>query len=649
MRRIAVISRAESDISRVLEHSGHEVRLIHPDEVTSYDLDQDEAIAILGGVSPEPVLFRAPARAVVDRQIDAGKRVFCEYVSSISDIYFTGPDQVRRKRLVYSAGALSTAGLPDGALLDAQSNQFLPPFRANGTSGPILLYAATPPAHDVATLTEEAKRAVSSWALWLDKPNLLVSTIRLCTFAAGRFAPVASWQAVIALVLRWLLGAGEDLRLDCLERPAVFHSANEGEPLEARARQSVRRATRWFERSGMVLSNGKAGVKEGVGGTVHPDGRQDILPSIRTDCCSEAGMLYFLHHLLTGDPRSLTTSDNLHAFCMDNFQVRDGGPFHGMLRWGEGGWPVCYQDDNARVLIPVLLKNLYGRKGYLLRECVEALEFLVRTTGTDGTRVQRTDMNLLTAEGLAALGAAPGKFPSAHYNAFYLGALALCARVLRNMGSDAPWAAKFAATATEVSAKGLGSIMAVYPNTIREHSETQELCRLVAPLAWLMWATGKQEHRDWLYRVAKDLERLRHSSGGYAEWDTGYTATCARNENGECSLLANNGDPVADLLYSLNWLPLGFMQAYFVTRDPHFLRLWEDIARFMVSVQLSSRDPLLDGGWARALDMGRMEVFAVPFDVGWGPWSIESGWTVAEIGAGLAMGVMKDRLSGFYR
>jgi hypothetical protein len=44
-----------------------------------------------------------------------------------------------------------------------------------------------------------------------------------------------------------------------------------------------------------------------------------------------------------------------------------------------------------------------------------------------------------------------------------------------------------------------------------------------------------------------------------------------------------------------------------------------------------------------------MEVFAVPFDLGWGPWSIESGWTVGEIGAGLAMGAMRERLAGFYR
>jgi hypothetical protein len=649
MSRIAVISRAESDISRVLEHSGHEVRLIHPDEVASYDLDQDDAIAILGGVSAEPILLAAPARIAVDRQIAAGKRVFSEFVLSISDIYFTGPEQVRQKRLVYTAGTIEVPGLPDGALLDAQTNQILPPFRANGTSGPILLYAATPPAHDVASVGEEARRQVSSWAMWLEKPNLLVCTIRLCTFSAGRFAPAASWEAVIRLALEWLVGRSGGIAFDCLERPVVLRPVADGEQLEVRVRQSVVRAQRWFERAEMLLANGTAGVKEGASGTVHPDGRQEVLSTVRDDCTGEAGMLYFMHHLLTGDPRSLATSDNLHGFCMKHFQIRDGGPFHGMLRWSEAGWPVCYQDDAARVLIPILLKNLYGRRGYLMHECVEALEFLVRTTGTDGTRVPRTDIDLMTPEKLAELAATPGGCPDAHYNAFYLGSLALCARVIRGMGRDAAWAAGFADTALQTAVKGFGTIMAAYPETRREISETEELCRLVAPLAWLFWTTGEPAHRAWLDRVVADLERFRHPCGGYAEWDTGYTATYARNENGECSLLANNGDPVADLLYSLNWLPVGFMQAWFVTREPRFLRLWERIARFMVSAQISSRDPLLDGGWARALDMERREVFAVPFDVGWGPWAIESGWTVAEIGSGLAMGLLRDELAGYYR
>ena len=43
----------------------------------------------------------------------------------------------------------------------------------------------------------------------------------------------------------------------------------------------------------------------------------------------------------------------------------------------------------------------------------------------------------------------------------------------------------------------------------------------------------------------------------------------------------------------------------------------------------------IDGAWARGYDVDIMEVFGLPNDVGWGPWAVESGWTVAEITAGL--------------
>ena len=105
---------------------------------------------------------------------------------------------------------------------------------------------------------------------------------------------------------------------------------------------------------------------------------------------------------------------------------------------------------------------------------------------------------------------------------------------------------------------------------------------------------------------------------------------------------------MADLLYTVNWLPLGYMQAYFVTRDVVFLDRWRSVSRFLLDVQVESANPLIDGGWPRAVDMDLMEVFAAPYDVGWGPWSIESGWTVAEIASGLALGVMREEFAGRY-
>jgi hypothetical protein len=181
--------------------------------------------------------------------------------------------------------------------------------------------------------------------------------------------------------------------------------------------------------------------------------------------------------------------------------------------------------------------------------------------------------------------------------------------------------------------------MALYPDTDREQSETQEMCRLVLPLAALYDATGEERHREMLYRVVKDLETHKHPSGGYYEWDTGYTATCNRESPTECSLLTENGDPVADLLYSVNWLPIGFAYAYYVTGDEWFRNLWNDVVRFCLRTQIISDNPLNNGSWCRAIDSSRREAYGMPHDVGWGPCAVESGWTVGEILMGIGFGI----------
>lgn len=56
-------------------------------------------------------------------------------------------------------------------------------------------------------------------------------------------------------------------------------------------------------------------------------------------------------------------------------------------------------------------------------------------------------------------------------------------------------------------------------------------------------------------------------------------------------LLARNGDPVCDLLYSNNWVPLGLMQAYFVTEDAYFYDLFCRHAAFLSTAQIHSQDP----------------------------------------------------------
>ena len=55
-------------------------------------------------------------------------------------------------------------------------------------------------------------------------------------------------------------------------------------------------------------------------------------------------------------------------------------------------------------------------------------------------------------------------------------------------------------------------------------------------------------------------------------------------------------------------------------------------------MQIKSPDTKLNGAWARAVDVETLEVSGVNNDREWSTWTIESGWTVAEITIGMLWG-----------
>lgn len=629
-KKIAVITCGNSDFLEILRGSSAEIIVMKPEEIGLYDLNSMHSIAILGGTQEKPLLFRPRERVVVEKFLESGKKVFSEYCSSIGNIYCAQPVSTRFDRLIYCGE--EDEDIDVGDILDDQCSTRIMPY-ACSSSRPILQYGR-PKGHSKTTIDENFLSRISDRALWFDNPdNLLVCCFRISNFVKARFAPVAKWRAVIKSIVDWLCDEDVDVVVKSVYR---FKEYDESIPFERQVKDCFDRAVNWFIDSDMLIDDGRNGVMEGLGTEIYPDGEQRIIRTVRADCTAETSLVFFMKYYLDSDMRSKYISDNLMSVCFDFMQCKEG-IFKGMLRWTQDGWGVCYQDDSARVLISQLLICLYtGKKAYL-EECMDALDFLVRTTGTDGLRVARTDNIGLTKEGMKRLAETPANFISAHYNAYYLGALLL---VYKITGRE---------VYKEVGIRGLETIMAHYPNTRREMSETQEICRLIMPLAWLYWITGDPKHKGWLYQVTKDLVRLKHASGAYLEWDTGYKADrYGAGEGEESTLLTKNGDPVVDLLYSLNWLPMAFSQAYFVTKDPYFKELWMDIAKFFMSTQIHSENKMINGAWARAMDVELMEIYGINADIGWGPWAIETGWMVSTIGAGLAAGLLSDRLMQFY-
>lgn len=648
-QRLLLIGGENSDLGALLRSSFAQVDVLPAQRANEGDFSAYSAVAFLGGGEPEGITLLPPARHALAAARKMGVRVFAEYSRVTDEVSFGNPVLTQCARPVCVSPAFS--GLEAGEILDDQWNERLPVLYVRPDRHPILQYEERPDGfYQVLPLPKEAPRR---FALWQEEENFIICAFRLQQFAAARFAPRRPWCALIAGLIGWLGGncTPEAVR----ERMEAFCRLTGSQTHE----QAVERAARWLSQI-LVQEGGQPyTVLEGVSARNLPSGKIDLHRQLRIDCTGETAWFFLLKSLWTGSQADRDTAEGLYRMVRD-MQVIEG-VHKGLVRGSLGAWcNVNYQDDTARgFLLPLLMRKLVLGGEEDDQRLRLTLDYLLATTCANGLRPYRVEYINPNSEELLAFqsekkegkwhytgvihtsrstvaATIPAGSPSAHYNAYYLGALALAGRLLGEKRY------------LDAAVRGFTSLMAAYPDTAREHSQTQECCRMILPLSLLYFATGEEAHRGWLLQVAEDLELRAHPSGGYLEWDEGYTGTCSRAESGECGIYAHNGDPVCDCLYSVNWLPQGFAAAYLVTGEERFLERWERMARFAAATQLTSPEPALDGGWARAVDAERMEIHGVNNDVEWACWAIESGWTVAEMGAGLLMGLMRKSLARFF-
>ncbi len=102
----------------------------------------------------------------------------------------------------------------------------------------------------------------------------------------------------------------------------------------------------------------------------------------------------------------------------------------------------------------------------------------------------------------------------------------------------------------------------------------------------------------------------------------------ARYGTNEASLIQQNGDPLADMLYTCNFTFLGLHEAYAATGNSKYRTMEDKLAEFFLRIQVKSPlHPELDGVWFRAFDFNIWDYWGSNADSGWGAWSVENGWT----------------------
>ena len=621
--KLLIISDADSDLSNILK-SCADCTMLSLEQAEKSDLSTYSSIALLCGTeSLRPVVLRSALRMKIDEFAESGKPIFYEWCASLGYTYIKGFDYSdgshaggdAMSRYVYLGK--DSENVKRGDLLDSQANTGCFYTFVKEDSYPVLFNGGHIVKHDHIDESEIEKADVKkeSWRLWYYDKTQLVCSFRFCNFVKARFSPFRAWCGVLEIILK-------HLGVEKIKFPTPHYRLGSN----CDAKGVFDNGMEWFDGCGIIYNKGLDGADEGLAHTILPDGKQIKKSNIRVDCVGEVAGAYFFDHLLKNDADSFEIFENLSSFIFDKMQVKKG-KFAGMLRWTETAWQTVYGDDVGRAILGTLFYMMYTKDLEKLPQIEAALDFLISLTGTDGLMHHGLHAIELTDEKINELHSTPSNQYCAHRNAYYSAALLLA--YLLNGKKEY----------LDTACRGLSTIMGIFPNTMRAISETEELCRLVFPLSCLYKVTKDETHKKWLYDVCARLEGYRHKSGGFTEVDPGYTAYRSRTQGTESSMLADNGNEIADILYSINWLPLGFSYAYYATGDEFFLNEWKKTAKFLSSCQIVSDDKTIHGAWARSLDLKRMEIYGMPHDVGWGPCSIESGWTVGEILMGLGFGI----------
>ena len=508
------------------------------------------------------------------------------------------------------------------------------------------------------------------------RENALIATTKLSHFVTGRYMPYDAWQTVWTSVLLWLCPGKAVPELAWT--PTVRPMYGRDEPLPPDyEKQAVKRGVEWYIKSKLLIhpsranelhhaegdnrhmqtpapdapvGDGSHGIMEQSMSRIQIDGSQIIHNGLRNDCTHESAMALAFGGKVLDDPSKLTIAKNLldfYHFTSDAHKGEHGDPKHGaygLLSFGiyAPGYNIQhYGDDNARSMMGNLAVAALAGDDRWNEGVMRCLLANLRTTGRLGFRGDSIPLPALSEKGWRPFFEREIVDYWPHMEA-YLWATFLWA--YERTGCELFY---------ERAESGLRMTMEQYTDGWQwTNGLAQEKARIVFPLAWLVRVKDTPEHRQWLMKAVNGLLALQEPCGAIREElgrpQKGFLPPPRSNDvygSGEASLIQQNGDPVSDMLYTVNFAFLGLHEAAVATGDPRICRAEDKLAEFLCRIQVRSEaHPALDGGWYRVFDFKRWEAWGSNSDPGWGPWAIESGWTQGWITSVLAMRQMNTSL-----
>lgn len=576
-------------------------------------------------------------------------RLYIEYPESLPDIEFGSVREAEWERVVVASDVFGSK-LPKLSILAAHRCVFVP-VQARDCWLAVARVAGFDKA--VYGLPEGATPILFE----IPERKLIVATTKLSNFITGRFAPVGSWKVVWEQLLN-RLGAEVSLKWTPTVRPAYGPADPLPRDFEKAAFSS---AVGWYYNSRLLLhpsrekevhdllragveavdtpgadspvGDGSCGILEGYASGIDTNGEQKQRIVLRCDCNTEAAAVLAFDWALNGDARSRKVATNLldYAYFTSGMHGgRRGDPSHpafGLIAWGNisPAWEVAtYTDDEARVMLSTIVAAACLGSDRWDESLMRILQANLRVTGTLGFQGDRINMPQIEERGWRAYNESSKVNYSPHHES-YSWACNLWA--FRQTGYE-PFI-----TRTKTAIR---MTMEAYPDGWR-WGDSMERARMLLCLAWLVRLEDTPEHRSWLNKMVEDVIALQEPCGAIRECyrggkGDGYGVPASNEAYGtsETPLIQENGDPVSDQLYTTGFALLGLHEAFAATGDPKIKQAEDRLAEYLCRIQIrSGRHPYLDGFWFRAFDYGRWEYWAASGDLGWGAWSVESGWAQA--------------------
>jgi hypothetical protein len=506
--------------------------------------------------------------------------------------------------------------------------------------------------------------------------NILVATTKLSHFVTGRHSPKDAVEAVWHRILQWLYPNQHIPELEWIPTVHATYQRNESLPKDVE-KKAVCRAMQWYFNSKLLpneeqdktvklamqkdgilpppstdesIGNGSFGILQCYMSGISFDGFQMRNAVRRGDNNCEAAMTFALASKIDGDKNKLQIAGNILDFYLFNSEARKGARAdpnngaYGLIAWGidNPDWlKANYGDDNARQMLGILTTAAISGSSRWNEVVCKCMLANLRTTGILGFRPDRIDIGPLTKNGWIPYFKAKTVRIAPHYQA-YLWACFLWA--YQQTGEELFY---------DRAENAIRMTMESYPDNWEwTNGMSQEIARMILPLAWLVRVKDTPEHRQWLHRIAADLIALQQPCGAIREQlgtpGKGMYPPPGSNQDyggNEASLIQQNGDPVCDLLYTANFAFLGLHEAASATADPAYIEAENKLAEFLCRIQVSSNShPELDGAWFRAFDFRRWEHWGSDADAGWGAWCAMTGWIHSWITSVLSMRQMNTSL-----